>query len=84
MTNGDWMHAYTFANDSLTSARDRIRELEAELAEARREEARARWYFDQKNSSIVGGLELKWLQQIDCLTYEQWAQDIDAAMTEAQ
>ena len=39
MTNGDWMHAYTFANDSLTSARDRIRDLEAQLAEARKQQA---------------------------------------------
>jgi len=58
----------------------RIRELEVELAEARRDGARARWYFDRKNASKVVEIELRCIQADDWWDYERWAQEIDSAM----
>ena len=64
----------------LEQALSRIRELEAELAEARRDGARARWYFDRKNASKVVEIELRCIRADDWWNYERWAQEIDAAM----
>lgn len=67
-------------NNPYSWAYQRIRDLEAQLAEARKDGERIRWYLDCENGQVVGGLELQWLLEPECLTYDRWAKDIDDAM----
>lgn len=68
------------ADNELNAAAYDLERQGRELADARLDSARVQWYFNRKNSKTVIGLELKWLQETDFLTYDLWAKDIDAAM----
>lgn len=54
--------------------------LERELAEARRDRARLRWYFDPANAGKVIFLELRCINSGRSWTCDEWIAAIDAAM----
>ncbi len=70
-----------YANLSAAAdAFDRLAALERELAEARLDGARLRWYFDRANADKVVKLELRCINSGSSWTYEEWIAAIDAAM----